>query len=537
MITNSIHPKIAKYFQFEGITEEILKKYAVQINGSSEQDFQIHYPYSGGGSKICFPFKDRKDKWKWIKHPTNKSECPIFGFLQLPPTGDVVLIAAGEKDTMTLSSLGYASLCLNSETKSIPNGLIKHLQTNFKNVIICFDNDEPGRKAAEKTGAIFRLPHLILPDGIYGKDITDYLASGKTKEDVEILIQESLKLHRKTQTYFQASELLGQVQYNRPYLVEGIIPSNTLIGLIGGSDSGKSLICLQFSISSILGTEYLGQRINGCKKVLYFSFEDDQYSIKDRLFKLTSVLTSEQKNLIEKNLFFEFSSDDFLGKIENHLQDNPDTHLIIIDPYSELMLGQDINNLGTVRESLKPLHLLTIKYDLTIMIVHHINKNSEESGKTSKHSAHGSSGFEAKIRTLIDVTTLKGGQTQLSIVKGNDIPKNLKFPEKSLKIGLRENSLWFTHEVPQIPINKASNPISIVNWTKVFDGKEQLKRIDLNNALQLELNKTRKAVDNWIDRYLTEFKAVEGGYYINPNSKTESPVILKNQFPQLLKSL
>ena len=49
---------------------------------------------------------------------------------------DNLIIAAGEKDTMTLAALGYDAICLNSETAtSIPPQLEESIINNYRNII------------------------------------------------------------------------------------------------------------------------------------------------------------------------------------------------------------------------------------------------------------------------------------------------------------------------------------------------------------------------------------------------------------------
>ena len=107
------------YWQSYGITSEILKEYGVhsveankiykEIN-TPQSFFPIFaYPY-GNAFKIYQPFSNKcKFHFKGKKSPEF-----IFGFDQLPESGDYVIITGGDKDVMSLKAHGFPAIALNS---------------------------------------------------------------------------------------------------------------------------------------------------------------------------------------------------------------------------------------------------------------------------------------------------------------------------------------------------------------------------------------------------------------------------------------
>jgi hypothetical protein len=95
---------------------------------------------------------------------------------------DLLILAAGEKDVMTLVSLGYDAICMNSETITyIPDQLQNSILICYKRIMVMYDNDYTGRKSS---GALhykygfeeFELPEELKEKG--GKDVSDYVQLG-----------------------------------------------------------------------------------------------------------------------------------------------------------------------------------------------------------------------------------------------------------------------------------------------------------------------------------------------------------------------
>ncbi len=384
------------------IAMETLMKYHVECTKDGLDEIIIRYPFGNGNYKLCKP----RSANKWKAQNDHKFPNPPFGYNQLPETGKIVVFTGGEKDVLAFDMLGIPAISMNSESATIPSDLVEGLRKRFDQVMICYDTDEPGTKFSQKWQKLYGLPRIVLPEDLKGKDIYDFISSGRTrKELMEILKtalmnQETKKENQKMEkTYFTGEEILNLTNI-KEYIIEGILPKSNLIGLIGGSDTGKSLFLLQFVISYILNNPFLSLRINGGKKVLYFSFEDDPYSLKSRLEKLLKDFSLEEKKTVTENMYFECDPDGIEQKIESHMNAHPDTGFIIIDPLAEVLQGIDMNSSNSVRESMQFLKAAASKYNLANLFIHHISKSSEDSGKLNKSNSLGSQAIEAKSRIM-----------------------------------------------------------------------------------------------------------------------------------------
>jgi hypothetical protein len=179
-----------------GITEDILNRFGVirvseysrdrHKHTCSEEDPVYLYAY-GDRRKIYRPFsKNPRYKWWW---PAGKPNGLLFGMEQLPEIGEVVILAAGEKDVMSLAAAGWPAITLNSETDSAlgrDREVLTGLKRRFKKVIVAYDRDETGMREASRLSAEMGLYNLQLPEELGGfthnitgkacKDVSDYMA-------------------------------------------------------------------------------------------------------------------------------------------------------------------------------------------------------------------------------------------------------------------------------------------------------------------------------------------------------------------------
>lgn len=120
----------------------------------------------------------------------------VFGAAQLPERARLLVITGGEKDVMSLSSHGVPAICYNSETARIPIADLRAYVSRFYEVVILYDMDEAGWKAARQRWEDIRqfAPELLRKVGIgslplsgtkFSKDVSDFFSSGKDFGDFE----------------------------------------------------------------------------------------------------------------------------------------------------------------------------------------------------------------------------------------------------------------------------------------------------------------------------------------------------------------
>lgn len=199
------------YFDKFGISIDHLREYNVSAINS-------YTVMKGGKAKIV----SAKNNELWIGyHDYNytKIYCPapkkfwyvgtktrdtVFGWRQIIkrnskrcPPKENLFITGGEKDVLTLTSLGFDAISLNSETSSLPIWVMDEIVPSYDNVIVLYDSDSTGQKKSQELAKAYGFLHCKLPEKLLelgGKDISDYVRLGFNVEDFNRLIADTVSI-------------------------------------------------------------------------------------------------------------------------------------------------------------------------------------------------------------------------------------------------------------------------------------------------------------------------------------------------------
>lgn len=301
-----------------GITLEILKLYKTVSLKEFKSENKEGKPFSYTSSeneplfgyigkryvKIYRPFSDVR-----FLYGGNLGENYCFGLEQLPAKGDTLFITGGEKDVMTLAAHGFHAICFNSETSTIPTGIIYKLTFRFKHIVLLYDSDKTGLESAikhEKALSEYGVKRLVLP--LLGekkdKDITDYFTKGNTRKEFRHLFLDFLdNLYNETMTMLKSCE----IDFDNPpakaeeVISAGDVPLGTqgnILCITGGEGTGKSNYVAALIAGSIIKDnqtiDTLGVSVrdnSNCKAVLLYDTEQSEV----QLFKNVSNLLKRAK--------------------------------------------------------------------------------------------------------------------------------------------------------------------------------------------------------------------------------------------------
>lgn len=104
----------------------------------------------GDYHQLYSPYVDKLRKFR-----NDLPENYFFGYMQLPKTGDTLVIDKSCKDTLLCKRLGYWAVNGKSETTIIPHSKMMELKDRFTNVYLTLDPDPAGRKQTEKYLALY----------------------------------------------------------------------------------------------------------------------------------------------------------------------------------------------------------------------------------------------------------------------------------------------------------------------------------------------------------------------------------------------
>lgn len=171
----------------------------------------------------------------------------------------------------------------------------------------------------------------------------------------------------------------------KDFIVDNLMKSKGLYCLVARPKVGKSLLALQLANSIATGTTFLGFRTSP-SPILYISTEMNFSQILDRIdkmnlefnddnFRLKEQEINERKlNLMDLQLEFQEFANDLSGRF------------VIIDMFSGIDMnnGYDLNNYQDMGQYVIPkFRELCKKYNFTILLIHHLNKNNKSLGSTA----------------------------------------------------------------------------------------------------------------------------------------------------------
>ena len=171
----------------------------------------------------------------------------------------------------------------------------------------------------------------------------------------------------------------------KDFIVDNLMKSNGLYCLVARPKVGKSLLALQLANAIATGTNFLGFRTSS-SPVLYISTEMNFSQNLDRIdkmnlefdddnFRLKEQEINERKlNLMDLQLEFQEFANDLNGRF------------VIIDMFSGIDMnnGYDLNNHQDMGQYVIPkFRELCKKYNFTILLIHHLNKNNKSLGSTA----------------------------------------------------------------------------------------------------------------------------------------------------------
>lgn len=181
-----------------GLTRETCERYGYRIGRFKDGPAHLAPYFDSSGRMVAQKVRFREERDGELKKAFTflgaPKEAGLFGSRLLGAQGGrMVIITEGELDALSVSqALGNKWPAL-----SVPNGasgaakdirpFISALE-RYDTVVLCFDMDEPGRKAAEAVTQLFtpgKVRSVMLPEGF--KDANDMVKGHKSKDLAEAI--------------------------------------------------------------------------------------------------------------------------------------------------------------------------------------------------------------------------------------------------------------------------------------------------------------------------------------------------------------
>ena len=387
------------------IKKETAQKYNAQVMRTGNIiTHHIYQYFDGDGNHIANKIRDVKGKKFWSEG--NLTSSGLFGEHIFGGTGKYITVCEGEIDAMS----AYEMLGSKWPVVSIKNGAASALENcrrsfeylnQFENVVLCFDNDKPGKEAALKVAELFD-PNKCKIIELELKDANEYLKTNQRKKFSDDWWN--------ARTFTPAGIVnladLGTTLYDEKYCETVLYPwqglndktygmrTGELVTFTSGAGMGKSSIIreLMHHIMKVskdnIGVLAMEESIRNTAFNLMSVEADARLYIKEIRDKFTrEQLTDWQDKTIGTGRFFAFdhfgsiSNDEILGRVR-YMASGLGCKWVILDHLSILVSGQEDN--GDERKSIDilmtKLRSLVEATGIGLLLVSHLRRPSGDRG-------------------------------------------------------------------------------------------------------------------------------------------------------------
>ena len=238
------------------------------------------------------------------------------------------------------------------------------------------------------------------------------------------------------------------------WAVEGYVPCGVVTLLAAHGGTGKSLLALMLSVSTVLGRDWLGVPTRQAT-VVFYSAEDPQDVVLRRLHRICKAMEINPLELVGRLLLLDATEGDPVlytiqrseginhgvatrahAELADYIRQH-DVGLVIVDNASDVFDGDEINR-SHVRGFLRQLVRLVRDQDGAVLLLAHVDKTTSRAGKLpmSGETYSGSTAWHNSVRSRLFLLECEPGQLELRHEKSNlgrkREPIRLEWPDDGL---------------------------------------------------------------------------------------------------------
>lgn len=402
---------------YRGLTLDTCKYFGVRHEYEDGKVVKQYYPVTADAEISGYKVRHEPKDFEAIGE-TGKA-CDLFGWFRFKDvTGKYCLITAGEIDQLSAYQMirDYQVSRNTDDFRAIPvvsstigeSGSDKQIQryfewfNRFDKIILCYDNDEAGKKAIDKVAKVLPKGKVFVMRLVL-KDANEYLTNGKNKEFVNLfysaekytpsgILASTSLMSRIEEAALTPKIPLPPFMHKLEDMMAGGIPLGVIVNLGSASGTGKSTIIDEMTYYWIFNSPH---------KIGVVSLESDagQYGTKVLSrhvgYKIDLIKTPEKKleflhrpDIVKaaQEMWEDengnprwFIVDERDGDIEsiknlvNNLIISCDCRVIILDPIQDILDG-----LGNDEQSvfLKWMKGMVKSHNVTFINVSHVRKSS-----------------------------------------------------------------------------------------------------------------------------------------------------------------
>lgn len=326
--------------------------------------------------------------------------------------GSTILVVDGEKDANTAWKLGQPATCCAGGMGTWGEFIGAALK-GYKVVVVADkDPDQKGRKDAAKVAAALKpfdinAAIIEMPGPVPQiKDLTDWHLAGGTADELKAIVGQEPGWKELTGSpIVSAIDLKDLIDAEVEYTIKPLAPKGALTLLQGRPKSGKSVFALYTGLCASIGIWTAGLfEIRRPLNVLLVEYEDAPLLIMKRLSRYAKGLGLDAYSIPPNFLMCDYPELWLDG--EKHKQllideiKRRSLDLVIIDTLSYVHNADDENGSADMKVVMGNLKRIAKESGVSIILIHHTKKGSQESSVTEK--ARGSSAIAAAADVILD---------------------------------------------------------------------------------------------------------------------------------------
>ena len=183
-----------------------------------------------------------------------------------------------------------------------------------------------------------------------------------------------------------------------PWIFDGLVPRGVVGLVVAAGGTGKGFLTLHMAIQAALGHAFCGHASPGPQDVLMLGWEDADHTLHQRFLdsvaQLYPTITAKERKTLSDHLdIWPVGGEGYyLDHLVDVLSTSQHRDMIVLDPLKLFLNpGMDImdeSDATTLHRQLGAV-LVAHHYETTILVCHHVPKNSQISGKQLAQSAVG----------------------------------------------------------------------------------------------------------------------------------------------------
>jgi twinkle protein len=426
---------------------DTLQKFNYEIGESNKRPVQIANYYDRDRVLVAQKLRYPDKSFQWIGEAKDGT---LFGQHLWRDKGKMVIVTEGEIDCLSVSKVNgnkFPVVSVKTGAQGAKKDLLKELEwlESFETVVLMFDQDEAGKKAALECAKIFS-PNKAKVCTLPMKDANEMLVAGKVKELTDCIW--SAKAYRPDGIVLGA-DLWNDIQKEDDYVTVQYpfsclnkkthgLRKGELVTITAGSGVGKSSFCRhlalhllkeKFSVGYLALEENVKRSVLGImgiemSKPLHLTRE----GVKDSEMKRVFDATVGNGNFYLYNHFGSTASDNLLAKIR-YLAKGCDVDFVILDHLHMALssIGDETTNdeRKLIDYTVSKLRTLVEETGIGLILVSHLkrpegNKGYEDGVAVSMNSLRGSASIGQLSDMIISMSRdlqSEGNLAQVNVLK------------------------------------------------------------------------------------------------------------------------